>query len=121
MLNQAEIEVLHLHACLQMQYQHPEKAVVLLKAIVLCAPRFIPAQTSLALACLEAKDYESSVQWCQTLLFDSKGSDKAALLLCLSRAYWRLNRGEDAREAYSRYIDMYEKNQPEQISGSLNE
>lgn len=121
MLNQNETELLHLHACLQMQYQHPKKAVVLLKAIVLCRPEFTPAQRTLALACLEAEEYESSIQWCQTLLVESRGNDKAALLLCLSRAYWRSNKGEEARNTYCLYIDMYETSQSKKLSGSLHE
>ncbi|NRD71751.1 translocation protein Y [Shewanella sp. VB17] len=121
MLNQSEIELLHLHACLQMQYKHPKKAVVLLKAIVLCAPECKAAQRTLALACLEAEEYESSVQWCQTLLVESRGNDKTALLLCLSRAYWRLNKGDEARKAYDLYIDMYETSQSQKLSGSLHE
>ncbi|NRB24681.1 hypothetical protein [Shewanella sp.] len=117
-LNQSQIEVLHLHGCLQMQYQHPKKAVVLLKTLVLCAPEFTPAQYSLALACLEAEEYESAVQWCHTLLVASKDSDKAALFLCLSRAYWRLDKAIEAREAYGAYIDMNANSQTEQLSGT---
>ncbi|AQS40629.1 hypothetical protein Sps_05566 [Shewanella psychrophila] len=117
-LNQSQIEVLHLHGCLQMQYQHPEKAVVLLKALVLCAPEFKPAQYTLALACLEAEEYESAVKLCRTLLVESKDSDKPALFLCLSRAYWRLDKTIEAREAYGFYIDMNVNSQPEQLSGT---
>lgn len=121
MLNQSQIEVLHLHACLQMQYQQPDKALVLLKAIVLCAPKFRPAQATLALACLEAQDYQASVTWCQTLLAETPAADKSALLLCLSRAYWRLDKLEQARDAYDRYIDMYADDQPNTLNGSPNE
>lgn len=121
MLNQSEVEVLHLHACLQMQYQQPQKALTLLKAIVLCAPEFRPAQTTLALVCLEAQEYQASVTWCQTLLDVKENSDKSALLLCLSRAYWRLNEPQKAREAYGLYIDSHQDNQLNTIDGSPNE
>ncbi|WP_394390374.1 hypothetical protein [Shewanella woodyi] len=117
-LTQSQIEVLHLHGCLQMQYQHPKKAVVLLRALLLCAPEFKPAQYSLALASLQAQEYELAIQWCQKLLAECDEEEKAALYLCLSRAYWRLDKVDQARESYGLYIDIHGNNQPEKLSGT---
>ena len=117
-LTQSQIEVLHLHGCLQMQYQHPKKAVVLLRTLLLCAPEFKPAQYSLALASLQAEEYELAIQWCQTLLAECDAGEQSALYLCLSRAYWRLDKVQEARKNYALYIDMHGNNEPEQLSGT---
>lgn len=110
MLSLMQKEMLHLHACLLLQYQHPKEAVVILKSLILSAPDFIPAQYSMALASLEANDLDAAIDWSKNLLDRCDKTKKAALYLCLSRALWRKGNSDKAKEAYKHYLVFSKKN-----------
>lgn len=109
MLSRSQIELTHLHACLLLQYQHSDQAVLLLKALILAAPDFKPAQYTMTLACLDANECNTCIQWCKTLLQQTETEKKDALYLCLSRAYWRKGEEENAKLSYDKYL-LYSKN-----------
>ena len=109
MLTLSQKEMLHLHGCLLLQYQHPKQAITLLKALLVAAPDFLPAQYTMALASLDANECETCIEWCTSLLSNDNEEKKDALYLCMSRAHWRMGNADKAKLAYEEYLQFCSK------------
>ncbi|EPP5332821.1 type III secretion system chaperone VscY [Vibrio harveyi] len=103
MLQTKDVELLLIHAALQVQYQKPEQAITLLDALLEIEPEHQEARQTLAVACLNSGRYIRSIELCESLL-EANNSNKAGLWFCLSQARWKQNDVEGARRAHRRYL-----------------
>ncbi|MEA5291811.1 tetratricopeptide repeat-containing protein [Vibrio parahaemolyticus] len=105
MLSTKDIELLLVHAALQVQYQQPDQAIAILDAVLELEPEREDALHTLAVACLQTGRYTRAVAVCEGLLKSQSQSVQAAgLWFCLSQARWKQNDVEGARQAHRRYL-----------------
>ncbi|MDP2503815.1 translocation protein Y [Vibrio splendidus] len=103
MLQPKDVELLLIHAALQVQYKKPEQAIILLEALLEIEPQHLEARQALAVACLDSGRYTRSIELCESLL-EASNSNEAGLWFCLSQARWKQDDPEGARRAHRRYI-----------------
>tara|TARA_B100001059_G_scaffold139145_1_gene139279 strand:- start:534 stop:872 length:339 start_codon:yes stop_codon:yes gene_type:complete len=103
MLKTKDVELLLIHAALQVQYQKPEQAIILLDALLEIEPQHQEARQTLAVACLNSGRYTRSIELCESLL-ESEYSNQAGLWFCLSQARWKEQDVEGARRAHRHYL-----------------
>ncbi|MCS0379663.1 type III secretion system chaperone VscY [Vibrio diabolicus] len=104
MLRSKDIELLLVHAALQVQYQKPEHAISILDAVLEIDPQHKEAMQTLAVACLQSDRYARAVEVCELLLKSDLKPDSAGLWFCLSQARWKQNDVDGARQAHRRYL-----------------
>ncbi|EDP58949.1 type III secretion system chaperone VscY [Vibrio sp. AND4] len=103
MLQTKDVELLLVHAALQVQYQKPEQAITLLDAVLEIEPHHQGARQTLAVACLHSGRYTRAAELCESLL-QTEDSNQTGLWFCLSQARWKQHDVEGARRAHRRYL-----------------
>ena len=87
-----------------LQYQQPQQACILLSCLLELFPGYFPAEKMLLVALLEAKQYpEVAAMTGHLLNRPLSATDKTAVYLCRSRAFFQLGDAENARESYRLY------------------
>ena len=118
MLTHQQEEILHLHACLLLQYQKPKSAFKILKALLTHSPEYVEAKKSISLAALDAGELDVTIVYCKELMRKlSDQKELAAISLCLSKAYWKQGQAEQARKAYQKYL-KYSAEMPDEESNA---
>ncbi|KIT39038.1 hypothetical protein H320_23325 [Vibrio parahaemolyticus 49] len=107
MLSTKDIELLLVHAALQVQYQQPDQAIAILDAVLELEPEREDALHTLAVAYRMGTHgrYTRAVAICEGLLKSQSQSVQAAgIWFCLSQAAPLQNDVEGARQAHRRYL-----------------
>ncbi|WP_036771263.1 type III secretion system chaperone SctY [Photorhabdus australis] len=89
---------------LQLQYGHPDRARVLLDALLVLHPEHQEGRRALVVSLLKLKQGEVAREHCTFL--QKQGDQSADLWLCVSRACQQEGNLEEARSAYQRYLSL---------------
>ncbi|WP_252090993.1 tetratricopeptide repeat protein [Pseudomonas sp. MWU13-3659] len=101
-LNNRQRDVLLLLAWVHLQCGWPDRAQVLLGALLQVAPKHPGARRAMVVAALEQGDWQLAEQLC--LAMQAAGEQRAGLWLCLSHAQQMGGRLEEARATYRSYL-----------------
>lgn len=87
---------------LQLQYGHPDRARILLDALLALHPEHQEGRRALVVSLLKLQEGSAAKEHCT--LLQEQGEQNAALWLCVSRACQQEGNLEEARSAYQRYL-----------------
>ncbi|AWK43381.1 type III secretion system chaperone SctY [Photorhabdus laumondii subsp. laumondii] len=87
---------------LQLQYGHPDRARILLDALLALHPEHKEGRRALVVSLLKLQKGSMAKEHCT--LLQEQGEQSAALWLCVSRACQQEGNLEEARSAYQRYL-----------------
>ncbi len=87
---------------LQLQYGHPDRARILLDALLALHPEHQEGRRALVVSLLKLQEGSMAKEHCT--LLQEQGEQSAALWLCVSRACQQEGNLEEARGAYQRYL-----------------
>lgn len=102
-------DALLLTGWLQLQYGHPDKACVLLAALLQVYPDHQGGRRTLLVALLKQGEGEAALAHVDQLM--QQGEVDGPLWLCRSRACQLAGRLDEARFAYQQYLEWEEQNE----------
>jgi type III secretion protein Y len=102
-------DALLLTGWLQLQYGHPDRACVLLLALLLIHPSHQQGRRTLLVALLKQEEGEAALAHIDQLML--QGEVDGPLWLCRSRACQLAGRLDEARFAYQQYLELEEQNE----------
>ncbi|EKP0280215.1 type III secretion system chaperone AscY [Aeromonas bestiarum] len=108
-LTSQQQDALLLTGWLQLQYGHPDKACVLLAALLQIYPDHQGGRRTLLVALLKQGDGEAALAHVDQLM--QQGEADGPLWLCRSRACQLAGRLDEARFAYQHYLELEEQNE----------
>ncbi len=108
-LTSQQQDALLLTGWLQLQYGHPDKASVLLAALLQIHPDHQGGRRTLLVALLKQGEGEAALAHVDQLM--QQGKADGSLWLCRSRAYQLAGRLDEARFAYQQYLELEEQNE----------
>lgn len=109
-LTSQQQDALLLSGWLQLQYGHPDKACVLLAALLQIYPDHQGGRRTLLVALLKQGEGEAALAHVDQLM--QQGEADGPLWLCRSRACQLAGRLDEARFAYQHYLELEEQNEP---------
>ena len=108
-LTSQQQDALLLTGWLQLQYGHPDKASVLLAALLQIHPDHQGGRRTLLVALLNQGEGEAALAHVDQLML--QGEADGPLWLCRSRACQLAGRLDEARFAYQQYLELEEQNE----------
>ncbi|WP_429076934.1 type III secretion system chaperone AscY [Aeromonas veronii] len=108
-LTSQQQDALLLTGWLQLQYGHPDKASVLLAALLQIHPDHQGGRRTLLVALLKQGEGEAALAHVDQLMLESEAD--GPLWLCRSRACQLVGRLDEARFAYQHYLELEEQNE----------
>ncbi|MFM5272389.1 type III secretion system chaperone AscY [Aeromonas veronii] len=108
-LTSQQQDALLLTGWLQLQYGHPDKACVLLAALLLIHPDHQGGRRTLLVALIKQGEGEAALAHVDQLM--QQGEADGPLWLCRSRACQLAGRLDEARFAYQQYLELEEQNE----------
>lgn len=108
-LTSQQQDALLLTGWLQLQYGHPDKASVLLAALLQIHPDHQGGRRTLLVALLKQGEWEAALAHVDQLV--QQGGADGPLWLCRSRACQLAGRLDEARFAYQQYLELEEQNE----------
>lgn len=105
-LKERQRDTLLLLAWSHLQCGWPDRAQVLLGALLQAEPEHPAARRAMVVAALETHDWPLAEQLC--LILQAAGEQHAGLWLCLSHAQQMAGRLDEARASYRRYLQRRE-------------
>ncbi|WP_156129114.1 MULTISPECIES: type III secretion system chaperone AscY [Aeromonas] len=108
-LTSQQQDALLLTGWLQLQYGHPDKASVLLAALLQIHPDHQGGRRTLLVALLKQGNGEAALAQVDQLM--QQGAADGPLWLCRSRACQLAGRLDEARFAYQQYLELEEQNE----------
>lgn len=108
-LTSQQQDALLLSGWLQLQYGHPDKACVLLAALLQIYPDHQGGRRTLLVALLKQGEGEAALAHVDQLM--QQGEADGPLWLCRSRACQLAGRLDEARFAYQHYLELEEQNE----------
>ncbi|WP_153227365.1 type III secretion system chaperone AscY [Aeromonas sobria] len=108
-LTSQQQDALLLTGWLQLQYGHPDKASVLLAALLQIHPDHQGGRRTLLVALLKQGEGEAALAHVDQLM--QQGEVDGPLWLCRSRACQLAGRLDEARFAYQQYLELEEQNE----------
>jgi type III secretion protein Y len=102
-------DALLLTGWLQLQYGHPDKASMLLAALLQIHPDHQGGRRTLLVALLKQREGEAALVHVDQLM--QAGEADGPLWLCRSRACQLAGRLDEARFAYQQYLELEEQNE----------
>lgn len=108
-LSSQQQDALLLTGWLQLQYGHPDKACVLLAALLQIYPDHQGGRRTLLVALLKQGEGEAALAHVDQLM--QQGEADGPLWLCRSRACQLAGRLDEARFAYQHYLELEEQNE----------
>ncbi|WP_368150358.1 type III secretion system chaperone AscY [Aeromonas sp. R2-4] len=108
-LTSQQQDALLLTGWLQLQYGHPDKACVLLAALLLIHPHHQGGRRTLLVALIKQGEGEAALAHVDQLM--QQGEADGPLWLCRSRACQLAGRLDEARFAYQQYLELEEQNE----------
>ncbi|PKQ79334.1 type III secretion protein [Aeromonas sobria] len=108
-LSSQQQDALLLTGWLQLQYGHPDRACVLLLALLLIHPAHQQGRRTLLVALLKQGEGEAALAHVDQLM--QQGEVDGPLWLCRSRACQLAGRLDEARFAYQQYLELEEQNE----------
>ncbi|MDM5138974.1 type III secretion system chaperone AscY [Aeromonas bestiarum] len=108
-LTSQQQDALLLSGWLQLQYGHPDKACVLLAALLQIYPDHQGGRRTLLVALLKQGEGEAALAHVDQLM--QQGETDGPLWLCRSRACQLAGRLDEARFAYQHYLELEEQNE----------
>ncbi|MFB0585548.1 type III secretion system chaperone AscY [bacterium 19CA06SA08-2] len=109
LLSSQQQDALLLTGWLQLQYGHPDRASLLLSALLQIHPDHQGGRRTLLVALLKQGEGEAALAHVDQLM--QQGEADGPLWLCRSRACQLAGRLDEARFAYQQYLELEEQNE----------
>lgn len=109
LLSSQQQDALLLTGWLQLQYGHPDRASLLLSALLQIHPEHQGGRRTLLVALLKQGEGEAALAHVDLLM--QQGEADGPLWLCRSRACQLAGRLDEARFAYQQYLELEEQNE----------
>ncbi|WP_165484270.1 type III secretion system chaperone AscY [Aeromonas salmonicida] len=109
LLSSQQQDALLLTGWLQLQYGHPDRASLLLAALLQIHPEHQGGRRTLLVALLKQGEGEVALAHVDQLM--QQGEADGPLWLCRSRACQLAGRLDEARFAYQQYLELEEQNE----------
>lgn len=109
LLSSQQQDALLLTGWLQLQYGHPDRASLLLSALLQVHPEHQEGRRTLLVALLKQGEGEAALAHVDQLM--QQGEADGPLWLCRSRACQLAGRLDEARFAYQQYLELEEQNE----------
>ncbi|RSM22212.1 type III secretion protein [Aeromonas salmonicida] len=109
LLSSQQQDALLLTGWLQLQYGHPDRASLLLSALLQIHPEHQGGRRTLLVALLKQGEGEAALAHVDQLM--QQGEADGPLWLCRSRACQLAGRLDEARFAYQQYLELEEQNE----------
>lgn len=109
LLSSQQQDALLLTGWLQLQYGHPDRASLLLSALLQVHPEHQGGRRTLLVALLKQGEGEAALAHVDQLM--QQGEADGPLWLCHSRACQLAGRLDEARFAYQQYLELEEQNE----------
>ncbi|MGL5072094.1 MAG: type III secretion system chaperone AscY [Aeromonas salmonicida] len=109
LLSSQQQDALLLTGWLQLQYGHPDRASLLLSALLQIHPEHQGGRRTLLVALLKQGEGEAALAHVDQLM--QQGEVDGPLWLCRSRACQLAGRLDEARFAYQQYLELEEQNE----------
>lgn len=109
LLSSQQQDALLLTGWLQLQYGHPDRASLLLSALLQVHPEHQGGRRTLLVALLKQGEGEVALAHVDQLM--QQGEADGPLWLCRSRACQLAGRLDEARFAYQQYLELEEQNE----------
>lgn len=109
LLSSQQQDALLLTGWLQLQYGHPDRASLLLSALLQVHPEHQGGRRTLLVALLKQGEGEAALAHVDQLM--QQGEADGPLWLCRSRACQLAGRLDEARFAYQQYLELEEQNE----------
>ena len=109
LLSSQQQDALLLTGWLQLQYGHPDRASLLLSALLQVHPEHQGGRRTLLVTLLKQGEGEAALAHVDQLM--QQGEADGPLWLCRSRACQLAGRLDEARFAYQQYLELEEQNE----------
>ena len=107
-LGRAQIDVLRVLGYFYLRQGHPEKALVIFRALLALDPRDDHARRSLAFTHLAIGEFETALDLAESYVPEASEPFAAAVHVIRARALWHLGRQDEARQELRQFVELRE-------------